>query len=478
MRFFDYIRLAIKNLTRQKARTILTIIAITVGSFSLILMVSIIISIRQALIDQFQQLGAFDLVTVVRDPNSVSDDNLIGSNGDPSEGKKIDDATLIQIRNLDHVAEATPTASVNVGTIKLEGIDKKAWANITAFEPSNDVFNTSIVVGRKLRDGDMDKIVVGQRFIDEIGYSGKVSELIGKKVILVSKNGAGSAPDWGSLPEQPPQNADESWYKAQNNKGVEIMAEIVGVSSSGSVDGDSNYITMDWARRLMTTVTWKYSEQKSCTQVKDEKGYHDECQNNPQMELQKYDSFTDQGYGAIIIKVDDQKNLSKVVSEVKSLGYGANTAQAMLDKINQILTIIGLVLAFIGGISLFVAAIGIINTMIMATYERIREIGVMRACGATKSTIRRLFTFEAAILGFMGGIFGMVLSFVIILLVRIIVQRSNISIGDLPISEIGTFPWWLVVAVLLFTTSIGMLAGLYPARKAAKMNPVEALRYD
>jgi ABC-type antimicrobial peptide transport system permease subunit len=482
MRLFDYVRLAIKNLTRQRARTILTVIAITVGSFSLILMASIIISIRQSLINQFQQLGAFDLVTVVKDPNSVDDSRLISSTGDPSDGKKMDDTTLATIKSLPHVYKATPTGSVNVGTMKLEGQTKKTWANITAFDPSNDVFGSSIIAGRRLTNEDMDKIVVGSQFISEIEYSGKAQDLIGKKVILSMKMGGVNAPDWGPLPIKPPEDADENWYKSQQNKSTDIEAEIVGVSASSNVDGGGSYITMSWARRLMTNVSWQYPKEQpkdQCAQDEGIKGQNTSCVHvQPQMQIVKTDMFADQGYSAIVIKVDSQDNLSAVENEVKALGYGTNTAQKMLDKINQILVMISIVLAAIGGISLFVAAIGIINTMIMAAYERTREIGVMRACGATKGTIRRLFTFEAAILGFLGGLFGMTLSYVIVTVVRIIIQKNELMLGDLPITEIGNFPWWLIVSVLAFTTLIGILAGLYPARRAAKMNPIDALRYE
>ncbi len=115
MKFFDYLTLAFKNMWRRKARTVLTIIAITVGSLSLILMASIIISIKQSLQDQFKSLGAFDLVTIIKDPNSVDNSSLIsGGNGDPSSGKKIDDTTLAAMKVLPHVTRATPIIS-NVG---------------------------------------------------------------------------------------------------------------------------------------------------------------------------------------------------------------------------------------------------------------------------------------------------------------------------------------------------------------------------
>ncbi len=124
------------------------------------------------------------------------------------------------------------------------------------------------------------------------------------------------------------------------------------------------------------------------------------------------------------------------------------------------------------------ATIGIINTMTMATFERTREIGVMRACGATKATIRRLFTFEAAMLGFAGGAFGILISLGLGAVARLILSNNAITLSSLPVDQIGVFPWWLILSVIVFTTVLGMLSGLYPAARASKMKPVDALRYE
>lgn len=469
MRFQDYIKIAFKNLMRQKSRTVLTIVAITVGSLSLILMVSIIISIRQSLVNQFQKLGAFSLVTVTKDPNSTGSQSLVGSYGDPSEGKKIDDSTLAQMRSLANVIEATPTVMVNIGTMRLDGNSKKTWGNVTGFDPNNDVFGMTLVAGRKLKSTDMDKIIVGQRFLEEIDYKGDPKDIIGKKVLLNAKMGGNGAPDWGPAPEKPPANADKEYWESRSNVSIDIPAEIVGVVNNGNIDTGGNYISLAWAKRLMTQVRWEYPEQKD--------GNKENWQ--PQMQLIKDSWFESQGYTSIILKADDQKNIEKLAESVKALGYGANTAKQMLDEINQILTTIGIVLAIIGGISLFVAAIGIINTMVMATYERTREIGVLRACGATKGTISKLFTFEAAMLGFWGGFFGMAISYGLGLIAKYVVNNSSsAAMSNIPISEIGNFPLWLIMAVIGFTTFVGMISGLYPAHRAAKLNPVEALRYE
>lgn len=468
MRFLDYISLALKNLTRRKSRTILTIIAITVGSFSLIFMASIIISIKQSLTDQFKSLGAFDLVTVVKDPNSTNNNSLIGSSGgDPSEGKMIDETTLASMKILPHVVEATPTISnTGFGTMRLDGQDRKTWASVLAYDPANDVFNLPIAAGRKLTSTDLDKIIVGSRFIEDMNYKGSPESLIGRKVLLNYRQGGNSVPDWGPLPAKPPQNADKSWYESQDKAGLDIPVEIVGVTKSGAIDDGQSYITLGWARRLLVMVSW---QPQQCQP-------NAPCSNS--LTLTKEDRFTQQGYGSIILKADDSANIGVIADSVKKLGYGANTAEAMLKQINQILLLISIVLAVIGGISLFVATIGIINTMVMATYERIREIGVMRACGATRATIRHLFTVEAALLGFWGGVCGLLVSLVLAQIARLVVTKYGASLGSLPVDHIGNFPWWLIVSVIAFTTLLGMVSGLFPAIRAARMNPVEALRYE
>lgn len=497
MRFFDYIRYALKNLTRQKSRTFLTITAITVGSLSLILMASLIISIRSALIEEFKKLGAFNLVTVVKDPNSVNNNNLMGTNGDPSEGKMITDTTLASIKEINHVLDATPLITVSIGTIRPKEQVKKTWANLVAYDPKTDVFAIPLLAGRKIESDDMDKIVVGARYLQDFHYNtSDADKLIGRKVVLNSKmGGGGSGVDWGAPPAKPPADADENWYRSQSKNGIDIEAEIVGVANNGTVGDGASYINIAWARRLNTQVNWKWDDeankqaQESCNrsnqQAQQQAKESGQSYNNgkcerlaPVMVLQKYDNFKDQGYTSIVLKVDDTKYLDEISGKITKLGYGAMTAQTMLDQINNIFKMISIVLGAIAGISLFVAGIGIINTMIMATYERTREIGVMRACGATRATIRRLFTFEAASLGFWGGLFGLLLSYGLIRLAKFIITRYGADLGGLPIDKIGSFPIWLVIGILVFTSMIGIISGLYPAVKAARLNPVEALRYE
>jgi ABC-type antimicrobial peptide transport system permease subunit len=198
---------------------------------------------------------------------------------------------------------------------------------------------------------------------------------------------------------------------------------------------------------------------------------------HPEMKLVVRDNTKDYGYGSIIIKAKSSGAVDEIAKSLEGLNLRPITAQAMIEQFSQIFTIIGAILGGIGGIALFVSAIGIINTMVMATYERTKEIGVLRACGAKRSTIRRLFTFEAALLGFFGGAIGLAVSYGIAQLGNLLLDQVATE-QSLPLSGLITFPIWLIGGVIVFTTLIGTLAGLYPALRASRMDPITALRYE
>ena len=178
-----------------------------------------------------------------------------------------------------------------------------------------------------------------------------------------------------------------------------------------------------------------------------------------------------------MVEADSASDANGVAAAIRSYGVGAVSADSFIKQQEGIFNILALILGGIGAIALAVAAIGVINTMVMAILERTREIGVLRACGATRATIRRLFTFEAAMLGFWGGVFGVLLGFLLTLVANPIIN-NQLKVNSISQTNIITLPLWLVLAVVGATTLIGTLAGLYPASRAARLNPVEALRYE
>jgi putative ABC transport system permease protein len=128
-------------------------------------------------------------------------------------------------------------------------------------------------------------------------------------------------------------------------------------------------------------------------------------------------------------------------------------------------------------LALSIATLGIINTLVMATLERRREIGVWKALGAADSDVQQLFFVEAGIMGLLGGILGVVFGW---LLGHAITFGTNVYLKRQSLNpiELTSVPWWLVVAALLLGVLVSLLAGLYPASRAARLNPVDALRYE
>lgn len=183
-------------------------------------------------------------------------------------------------------------------------------------------------------------------------------------------------------------------------------------------------------------------------------------------------------YEEVWISVDDVDHVSDVQKQIKDMGYTAYSMADELDSVKETSNMLQLILGGIGAVSLLVSAIGIANTMIMSIYERTKEIGVMKVLGCLVTDIRKIFLFEASIIGFCGGIAGVGLSY----LVSYILNKYAPQIGDIigmsSTSTISVIPIWLSIAAVAFAMFIGIISGLYPARKATKIKPLEAIRSE
>ena len=183
-----------------------------------------------------------------------------------------------------------------------------------------------------------------------------------------------------------------------------------------------------------------------------------------------------------MVIASDARTALPISEKIKEMGYQAYTPQEYIQGINSFFTILQLVFGGVGAVALIVAAIGIANTMAMAILERTREIGLMKAVGATNRDVLSIFLGEAAGIGFIGGIVGVALgwgssSFVNFVLVGYLNNQANAN-GTAPLTQAVVTPLWLPILGLVFATLVGLISGLYPALRAATLLPVTALKYE
>lgn len=473
MIFLDYSKLASKNLMRRKVRTFLSILAVAVAALMVFVMISLAMGVQAVLTAELKKTGSLTQVTVRPaiegtyggPPGSESSLTEV-SQTSTSRQYQISLADSKKIINLPHINDYSGLAGIETQSIHLEGSDKYYPAQIQAIEISS-VSEVDLSAGRNLLATDKYAIILSKNYVKAFGLSS--AELINKKVLLTitkdnynfnedpeirqrypqyfNKEGQGGIPEylWKQLEQEYRQHPDSK----------EISLTIVGINSS-SFDITTNYVPISLVNEIYK---YKYNED---------------------------DHLASSGYNSIILAVDSEDNVDAVSESIQDLGFSAQSIKQMLEGILNMFTMVEAVLAVFGAIALFVAMIGIINTMIMSIYERTREIGVMRATGASRANIFWLFNFEAAALGFWGGVFGILLGIGLQKLISLIMDRYVLSGMDTTTNPIFSFgadalfqtPIWLIVLTITFTTFMGLVAGFFPANRASKLEPVDALKYE
>jgi len=182
-------------------------------------------------------------------------------------------------------------------------------------------------------------------------------------------------------------------------------------------------------------------------------------------------------YNSLKVKVKDKSQIPSMKEKFTSMGYSVTTIADTISQVDQIFRIIQIILAFFGLVALLVASIGMFNTMTIALLERTRDIGIMKAIGVRDRDVSRIFLSEAAIIAGAGGIIGVVGGWATAKLVNIGVNMLAISVGGEPETLFAT-PIVFALGIVIFSFFVGILTGLYPSRRASRLNPLDALRYE
>jgi putative ABC transport system permease protein len=480
MRFIDYILLAFRNIRRQKLRSALTIFAVVIGATSVTIMLALVFSLKGFMTKQFEANGTFQQVAV--SPQTDIKWNDQGGGGQCADCVKLTDGLVSKIAKENHVIGVARQTYVNQFQALQYGSQKLRLNQVLAYD-TNGIITTNVVAGRDLTTADKDGVLtITSDYADQLGFKNKYQSLIGKPVSLVSQ---GRYTGVGSDPLKAYQDQRQFFSTHPNASGQDYQPPPTSLTGTivGIVRSDrSNYavrVPLSWARGMEENQQYNVGQAAQQAAQAKCRNVQGGCNNvQPTPTLTVTDELATQGYNALIVKVDQSSNASAVAKTIRNkYKVGAADAQTQIKQQLAIFNILGAVLGGIGGIALAVAAVGVVNTMIMAILERTREIGVMRAVGAKRGTVSLLFTFEAALLGFMGGVIGLAVGYALVLIANPLINNQLKGNGIVS-RNIITLPPWLIIGVIAITTLIGLLAGLYPARRAARLDPVEALHYE
>lgn len=183
-------------------------------------------------------------------------------------------------------------------------------------------------------------------------------------------------------------------------------------------------------------------------------------------------------YSQVKILTDDTKNVDSLRSQVESLGFETNSPLDTIDQINQIFRFFNVILVGFGAVGMIVAVLGMFNTLTISLLERTKEIGLMIALGARHRDMRRLFVFEAALLSVLGAVLGVILAVVVGWVINIVMNSFARRRGVTETFSLFATPLWLAAATVLLMLIVGLVVVYFPARRAEKINPIDALRRE
>jgi putative ABC transport system permease protein len=444
MKLRDMTELAVRNLREAILRNSLTTLGVAVGVASLVAMLSLGVGLQQLATSRLSKSGLFDSIFVT--PKT----NLRGPGAGPPatraaapKARPLDDAARSELVKLPNVIEVYP----QIRFFTEVRFDGKPFATMVAGMPESSKSSGSFdgMQGSFFSSANADEAILQAEFAKDLNP--QTATLVGRDLVLRYAERQTLGPD----------GANEGGGFSVVPK--EKHLRIIGVVETEPASGFGGF----GSGRLLIPLA--VAETLRAAQVNDLR-----------------DVLRDGGgekpaYASLTVRVKSASLVEATEAKIKGLGFGAFSLLDASKSLRIFFSVFDLLLGIFGSLALAVATLGIINTLVMAILERRREIGVLKALGAADKDVKQLFFVEAGVMGLAGGIFGVLFGW---LIGRSLTLGTNLYLKrqDLPGVEISAVPWWLVGGAIGFAVLVSLAAGLYPASRAAKLNPVDALRYE
>jgi putative ABC transport system permease protein len=469
MKIPDLTELALRNLRESLLRNSLTTVGISVGVASLVAMLSLGIGLQQLASRRLVKSGLFDTVFVTSRRDLRNYDRDDQRNGPaPGESRVLDEPARREIEHLSNVLEAYPDIRF-ITELRYE--DKPHLTMVSALPDSartNDAFEG--MQGKFFSYDTAPEVILQKAFAeellgktpkpgsDDINVSELAKPLLGTELTIryAQRQAAPSTSDLaGSTSTSDKRSTLAS--AAYSVVSREQKLKIVGISD---LDPES----LRGPMRAKVFLPLKLGESLHVMQPTDLRELAHAASDQPV-------------YSSISVRVKNPKQVQAVEDAIKKMGFTTFSILDATRSLRQFFAVLDLFLGIFGSLALAVASIGIVNTLVMAILERRREIGIMKAIGASDGDVKKLFFAEAGAMGVLGGIVGVALGWAI---GQVINLGTNIYLKrqSLPPEHFWAVPWWLVAAAITFALLVSLVSGLYPAGRAARLDPVQALRYE
>jgi len=443
----DLLRMVWQNLGRMKVRVALTAIGVIIGTGAVVTLMSLGAGLHKSVVGEIASVSDLTQINVFP-PSFVQAFSPVP--GRKSRFRTLNKQAIDFLKSLPHVVAVTPQERLQ-GMATLRFKRKVAGANIVGLDPVEAKKLGWEVAKGSFRLGRNQAVIgarVGEMFSDP--FRRKRAErlnLYGQTLFieLTRFEGEREAP----VPSSGGRVIRVVRPSAQpRGSAKKIRVQVVGVLKPRGESDYTVYLSLDEVHKM-----------------------------NEWLLGQRIDPNR-KGYESVLVKVESPDKVSEVEKRLEEAGLPAYSFKTMLDSLNRMFFVLQAIVGSIGGIALLVAAFGIANTMTMAIYERTREIGLMKALGATNRDIMSIFLAEAGAIGFIGGVIGTALGAGISQLISLMIVNYVKQRGGEALPSYAHTPLWLLFLGIAFSTCVGIISGVYPALRAASLAPVQALKYE